>query len=294
MKLVPVLLAAMTLAVLSAGCVHDKPPGPVETATQSTSTGLSESNTSTDGTMQPPMEEAPLTLLLNNCLGWTTVLNYPGPTAPGPRPEGWEAASPDTLITGISIQAYECNRVAIGAFERGPLHVLYEAHSNADIPEACYEGLAGITSVGILTAFILDDAELVAFLQSELKLPAVFGTITDDATAVGPGAVHTWTWQVEGNEQSTLTLPESGDTSGSGVLPERLFWENNGTLHQIDLAPLDHGPQVPAWAVGSIHAPFYTASDTGGVFTGGGTRYVDRESSGTFTSYRDMACKVPQ
>src|SRR5688572_20294684 len=129
--------SAAVLAVL-AGCLH---PGDAP------------------GEAEPSPAQMPAdALVLAGCHGWTAYRTYvaPGPAGPGgDLPPGWEAATAGSPFS-VSIDAFRCDRVHIGPFERGPLRLLFESHSNAEFPAACASGLQGTTNLWVLHQVLVD------------------------------------------------------------------------------------------------------------------------------------------
>lgn len=235
------------------------------------------------------------TLQLDNCYGWQAVTTDPGATAPGERPPGWNPAPSGTAFTGQEIQAYQCNRISLGAFERGPIHLMFEDHGNADFPPKCKENAPEFPVFGIVTHIWIDDAEVAAYLRTEYGAPVLLGQFNETSQDAGTLTLRTWTWAVEGGQPSKITVPDDKENQELIGLFSRLFWANGTAgLVQLDLPPKDHGPAQPFPAYGTMQPPTEFAEDRAGVFAEATAKwYPERSAAGTFTLYSDLKCEHP-
>ena len=154
-----------------AGCSSPKealPPSPSASETQTTTSSDPPILVPTPGGNETSI---PRTLLVGPCTSWSVS----GPTPPAPLrpsrpPNGWdERADPQG---SFDLVAYTCERISVGPFERGPVHLLLEGHPNADFPEACEEDqVESPTLYHVVHLMGLDDPELVAYLNETYDLP---------------------------------------------------------------------------------------------------------------------------
>src|SRR5688572_2658031 len=114
------LVFAVLACLLVAGCSQSNPPPPNDA--QPTFDGT-EKRTSTSEPTQESTSELPLEAFLTDCTSWTTLIGGPAEVFGGPLPEEWEAQS--TPVFQL-IQFNECERLSWGAFERGPVHFVFE------------------------------------------------------------------------------------------------------------------------------------------------------------------------
>jgi len=288
------LLACSFVLVVASGCFDGKDSaGPGD---QDPTPSMSESMTQSGSDSRPDevlLEAIPLDLILNNCTGWYAVRSYVGSTGPGARPEGWEAAPVTDILSGNSIEAYSCARLSLGRFERGPIHVMFETHSNADFPPACVAELPANTSPSVLVNLWVDDSEIGAFMQETYGLPIQVGSFEEAQTDAEVGTLHTWTWAVEGGEDSTITIPDDEQPVNQGDHVRRLFWQRESAVLQLEVDLDDLGPNVPPVGFGMFQPPMVMASDTAGIFADTVGWFPQREAAGTFAFYNDMRCEEP-
>ena len=258
------------------------PTTPGETATDSSST-------------QPPVT-IPLTplheLLMTNCIGWDAFRNYPAAVSPGTSPEGWESATPDSIVT-VLIFGFRCERVAIGPYERGPVHILLDTHGNAEVPEGCSANQNGITRFRVLQHFVTDDAEVAAYMQATYGVPVLTASFQESDQDVAAGALHTWMWAVEGQPPSTMTIVDYKQNENLPTVIERLFWQRGAGLVALEIEVEQKGAITNLFANGTVQAPFLLAQDTAGIFVGQGDWRTDLNGHGVFTTYQDRLCKEP-
>lgn len=279
-----------------AGCNAPAHPAHPAESSSTSATFRSSTSSSTAPTINvtlPPLNHT-RTLQLDDCFGWSAVITNPGPITPGERPSGWNPAPSDTTFTGQDIQAYRCNRISLGVFERGPIHLMIESHSNADFPEKCTENTEELPEFGIASHIWIDDPEVASYLHNEYGAPVVLAQFNETSQDAGPSTLHTWTWATEGGQPSTMTIPDDKESQELVGRFTRNFWANGTSgLIQLDVPPKDYGPPHQFPGYGTMQPPTEFASDRGGNFAGSTAWNPVRAAAGTFTIYSDLQCEHP-
>lgn len=235
----------------------------------------------------PPAQRAPSAapsdggLILTHCAGLTADSYYAGATAPGQRPSGWPGAPPTLPATWVGVRALLCQRIALGPFERGPIHLAFDWHNNARAPAGC--GGEGGASAVLATAWT-DDAELAAHLRDRFALPAFVASFSEEATAVAGGGWRTWTWAADGAPSSVGVLAEGPASPKAGQVVS--FWPAGDGVGRLVLNVTESpSPVLPAQ--GSMRPPMLA-----GDFTGLGQWLEGYEASGTLTLFTDSDCQA--
>lgn len=293
MRYAGLIVAAAFIGVTAAGCLNDGPSQGTAppTATSTVSSTETAPGPGGSGTLDEP--EVPATeMLLSGCIAIQAFRNYPAPIAPGERPDGWEADPPDN-IAGVLIFAYRCERVAVAGYERGPFHMLLDWHGNVDAPADCEADANAATHMGILRHVIVDDPEIAAYLQATFLVPALVATFSQQDDDLGAAALRTWSWSINGETPSVLTVTDPRLYSQLATKHYRLFWQVGKGLGALDLQTDGSGFNTELFANGTIQPPLLLASDTGGSFTGNGAWYNAVSARGLFARYADLECKEP-
>jgi hypothetical protein len=229
---------------------------------------------------------APGALLLTDCVGMLVKAFYPGQGAPGARPDGWPPAPPALGYTTVGMQALRCQRVALGAFERGPIHLALDWHNNAQAPPAC--GGEDPTANIVATAWT-DDPDLAAHLRDAFGLPAFASPVQEEAADLAAGRWHTWSWGLD-SDPSRLSVLSSSLQQHQRPSLFRAFWADGdaaaagvGRL-ELNWTATEAAADVPAQ--GSMRPPMLA-----GDFTGTGQWLGGYEASGSVTRFRDTGCR---
>jgi hypothetical protein len=250
-------------AVLASGCAEDASPRSDDVgAAPSTMTGLPRADG--PGTSLP----IPAQISWNECRGMGATLSYHGNVFDidgGHTPPGWE---PDVQEDHrYYFMVNRCERVAVGPFERGPVHFLYEAHGGVEPPQACIEFDGGADDVKVLLGLWVDDPEVASYLRESLAMPVIDAAISlEVVTDPGNKSLHHWTWS-SGQQPSEIFALRSGPVSGTAKYVERLAWHNGTAVTLLDLhedkstadgdAPTAHGTLAPPMAYSSgVPRPF--------------------------------------
>lgn len=259
------LLAAAAFGLLLAGCAGDGPgtPAPQPAAA--------------------PPAPAPLAgLVLDGCVGWSAFEVVPAPLHPGTRPAGWAAPSPG-VDASVALLGLACQRMAIGPFERGPVRVLFESHTNAEVPAACAADRDGFVALSVLASVWVEDAEVAAHLAQVYGMPAREGVFS--------GSGQAWSWGPPGAPASTVQVMDEAAAPQPSHAADRFFWANGTGLGALELRHDATRPAVPHAAAGEMAPPMLLAQVAGGRFAGPAGWVTRDTAAGSFRAYRDTLCQ---
>jgi hypothetical protein len=295
MKAVAVLVIA---AFLLAGCSSDKPKGsdvPTTTGTPTATQSLSATSSSTSPSSSPPVDPFPRQIAFTDCRGVAARFIWPGDSAPaGPEvPPGWETQ--EMVATDHHVQVVECQRIAIGPFERGPLHFLLEAHDKATIPQACidFRG-ADIGDFRILRSLWVDDEEIVQFLKDTMGIPALYGTFSFTETPAGAPQGMLWNWGLPGQDTSSLAYSRVDTIPGGGTGLNRIAWHTSGAVNLLDLAEDEQRPAASTLnAVAKLHPPMMHAVPEAEAYTGVYSLVDHGDYTADIYRFGDLQCEQP-
>lgn len=230
-----------------------------------------------------------------DCSGAVASAIIPG-AVEAPTPEGW-AAETTRAWTDIRMYAWQCERLAWGEFERGPVRIVVELHNAHQTPHACQWG-TGFLTFWMLHGLWVDDPELADAWARTYGLQAVVADIAMHDED-GPAASRSITWSHVaggGSVSNTLTvLAEQGEQPVS-MPPSRMFWEvpeavgNGSRLASLDLeGGFAHSPLAERPALAEFDPPLILAR-YGPAFPMAGARQADGDVGGDFTTYVDLQC----
>ena len=285
----PLLVLAV---VLLSGCSGTRHPGTATGIPTNSAIGHSASTSSQpEPTANATLALIPRHLEANNCTYQGTVFTWPTAIAPGSYPPGWDPPTP--IATNIILDLYNCQRIALGRFER-PVQIITESHTKESIPEQCHKG-GNFGVDNILNHAWVNDRELALFLKQSFGMPADYADIstTDDSNAA---ALHaTWNWKQDGFAGSSLDLKNPHTSTSSSSIDLRLSWWNGTVLGAIDLAQSGQYPDPGSntVATGNMEAPTLQASTGVKQWVGGGTWATSFQMSGQIMLWSDPGCKHP-
>src|ERR1051325_8497988 len=203
-RLVPTLVGVVVLA----GCFsHPHAGSPLPSS--SSSAPRTSSSTMTSSPLPPPTNGTFLQkLALSQCTGFYAVTEgMPKAVAPGQAPSGWESTDPVNSVSVVFMDGYLCHRIHVGPYERGPIAMVWDAHDNADIPDACLQGTTGPTHSQIFNVLLINDSQIATYLQQQYGLPAQYADIDVSAqSAAAPLVLRPWSWALPGQAASNFTL----------------------------------------------------------------------------------------
>ena len=210
---------------------------------------------------------------------------------PPPRPEWEREGSPDA---NGAIRFFECQRISIFDFERGPVRIAYEWTDMATPPaQECFGDKASL--ILSLYRIYVDDRSIADNLTEKFGAPAVFATFDHVASPVGPLGQETWSMAVAGGAPTSVTFSSfAADPTDSEFTTRYVFAYKDGiammqeTLHDYD----DLGN--PPLAYGTMQSPTvwhdYVGSEQ---YAGPASYFYENTWSGEFVFFEDAYCKVP-
>lgn len=274
----PALLVYGIVLLTLGGCLSPSPNRPSVTST-SISTIWSENATE------------PRTVAFNECHGLGTAHLFPGDTSPGQPPANW--SQHQGFGSDIHLAIYECDRISWGPFERGPISMVWETHTNVRPPERCDEGARDQFSV--LHALWMNDELVLQYVNSTYGLPTRFAQFANNDTRTSQTQHVDWTWQVPGYPASRLQYDQALVTPGRARAIERMAWIQNSTVWTLDLdqqRTLTNGQTV--LTPGTLQPPTLYSESGETQYLGRGAASLDAELSATLKKFGDLECKLPQ
>jgi hypothetical protein len=234
---------------------------------------------------------APGHLSLTGCSGWHASIGpLPPALVPGAAPAGWEP--PPENLPHVRLDGFECERLGLGPFERGPVHLVVDSHTRATFPAACYPSDFAVT--GLVGTLWVDDDGLARYLAETYGLPARRASVLPESDGTGSAQAHAWTW-TDAEGRSTATVP-SGVPSQVANRPSLLLWPAGDGIGSLSLTFQDRTvPVGPELAVsGTAQPPALLSALPGGAFAGQGYWSDGFSAEGTFKAYRDTMCTQPE
>jgi hypothetical protein len=203
-------------------------------------------------------------------------------------PTGWSPQSPPLIQ--VELQILSCQRISVGPFERGPVHLLFETHDNFSPPDSCAKAAGGdYYSALALTQFWIDDAEIAGYLRTKFGLPAQEATFNQSSTVVnGEGRQH-WDFGLKGGGVSSLDN-NVGPADLSWAPTFRFFYASADHEDFFDLAYDEHYSQQGLVSFGTIVPPLMFAGNAVGAWAATGGVTASGTYAGTFHQFRDMNC----
>lgn len=191
----------------------------------------------------------------------------------------------------ILLVGYQCERLSLGSFERGPVHLVWDAHGGADPPPRCLENETLPTHAAILNVLLVDDQELVAHFQAEYGVPARYAEFTVDEQSAGSLTERTWSWVADGST-SSFTFLDDG-TNSPDPISDRLFWaRGSGGLGQLDLTYERNGLTITTRSGhGPMQTPMLMAETPQQYLIAFTQYYTSMAGTGHFRIYSDQLCE---
>lgn len=277
------LVLSILACILLAGCTESNAPPPDDAQPTSTET---ETRTSTSQPTLVSTPELPLEAFLTGCSSWTTMVGGPAELFGGPLPEAWEPLS--TPVFQL-VQFSECERLSWGAFERGPVHLVFEFSEDFIAPEECQQGDFGRSH--ILRALWIDDPEVGAWLAATYGLPVRIATIVVDRVD-NAVTVETWTWAEQGDATSQMHFQYGVPRSEPSTYVHRLYWFGQDAVSYMDFSETSASDNGASRAsAGVLNEPTIYASWTGLTEYAGVTdRYYDLDTAISIRTFDDFRC----
>lgn len=240
----------------------------------------------------PGLVAIPEALRLTGCASWSAnVATVDGLGGPSPRPEGWGSSTTPGFTYQLS--GWRCEWASVGPFERGPIHLLFDGHSNADVPLDCTKDNVGTTSLLVLSSIWTEDAELAAWLAQTYGLPVYVSEFGDVDNGSAPLLVHEWSWGV-GRETSRIAVIDDGTHLGTSRLAERFFWQpSEGGISWLEISTDGKKSQGDRMAYGEAKPPMLLASrpNEGTFVADSADWYSTADADARIRRYSDMNCE---
>ena len=289
-------VAVIMLAFWLSGCAAVQDDPPTEEPTDGTNGPTSTDSPPSDGGTPEVPGENSMELRFDGCSDSLHALIYVVDEAfEVPTLPGWEG---NTLLTGeLHYRLRSCERVSVGPFERGPINLFYETHTNRQVPASCAEG-GDYTNTGVLHRIWVDDAEIAHYLRTTYLMPANFATISLAEVASDAIVDFRWTVELPGSEPSELVyhhFPENGYPQRE--FPSfRYFWASGPeSVSYMDTATETHtvGVEEPSIVEGTLRAPLLYANPGTERFVGYGGAGIDGYVHGEIHLFKDTQCSEP-
>lgn len=244
-------------------------------------------------TLDQPLLNSTSRLVLSQCTGFVGSTHpYPRAVGPGQPPPGWEPVDSTIPTSYVLIGGYECNRVSIGPYERGPVRIVWDAHDHADIPAKCLEGRPPLSLAPILNAVLANDQQIADHLRNEYGLPVEYAEINATAQPTGPMNERSWTWG-PGSTPSELTFVDDG-TSAPFDFNERFLWQRRNGIGVLDMTYERTGPELTdREGYGVMQTPMLLANSTTQLFAGPINYFPTLSGEGAFHLFSDLMCEQP-
>lgn len=251
----------VTLAiVLLAGCSSPKQMGQPGSDPSSSTATMTPTNSIAPETPGPLANETFSGMRLDgtNCNGVALDFEALPQLYNVSRPGDWPPHADETPTGAVMYLYYRlflCDRLAWDGFERGPVWILLEEHSNFSSPMACREG--DHTTAVFLQHLWISDQELVDHAVTAYNMPASFAEFEVTTEKQGPVLQPKWTFGLPGGPRSMVVHPDvEGNFIGHGDMIVRIYWVDGEGASFVDFGEEYNRPQVgPADAWGRLESP---------------------------------------
>jgi hypothetical protein len=242
--------------------------------------------------MPTPPPTLPMKLELTNCTQFLSSAVFPRQATPGSAPPGWEPKDPKSPLSFVDMVGYECPRVNVGAFERGPVRIVWDGHNNVDVPANCTADEPKNVVEAVVNSFLVSDPDVAAYLHTEYGLPAIVADIQHHEQTAGSLTMRTWTWDAgQGKSELTIQSDEGSQPQDGGI---RLFWQHGSGMAYLTFVETRLARAVTdRVGYGTMQPPMLLSGVAQGSFAGAATFNFSTTSDGTFRFYSDLQCKTP-
>lgn len=280
--------------VLLAGCVGPvDPPATSIHTTAASSTSASVFTETAPPTMPPVPDRAdPAGLVpeLSDCWGLETAMEFPGHSNPGEPPADWGPHR--GFGSDLLMMFYECNRMSWGGYERGPVRMMWETHSNFGVQPKCDN--EDRTTIDVLSALFIDDLHLARFAQDELHIRTQAADFTMVKTETAGLTTTAVSWTVGGNVSRLEHRDHPGLGSGDYVHAQRMLWVHGNTTYALQLDKVRHFGNGNTMAIhGNVEAPALYAKSGTTTYASFGNPVHAMEVTATLDRYGDWRCEQP-
>lgn len=229
----------------------------------------------------PAARDAGGAFVLTDCVAMGAYTVHPGRSTPAPRPDGWPESPATHRTTEIGVRALRCARVSLGPFERGPVHLAFDWHNNAQAPPACTATPA--EDANVLATLWTDDADLARHLRERYALPAFEAAVEEGATELAAGRLHSWSWGPDGARSELSVLGGGPEVAHADAFTA--FWPDGAGVGRLSMAGTATSLRGDRPAQGSMQPPMIA-----GDFVGVGRWSEGLEAAGALALFRDSGC----
>jgi hypothetical protein len=195
-------------------------------------------------------------------------------------------------LYSMGLYGYECERISVGPFERGPIHIIWDGHDNADFPADCILNETGFQVESVLNVFLVDDPELASYFRQTYELPATYSAIQVDASASVTPRQLTWRWQ-SGQQTSEIHLVDDGTSTSPDNTGDRIYWQRGNGIGRMDFIQDAFSPDIGRLGYGTLYPPMLQSDTPQGEFAGI-VDYITTTGPAVVRLYSDLLCKNPE
>lgn len=225
---------------------------------------------------------------LTKCSSFGLIGKLPRGIAGELPPAGWEQNALPVLDYPVFVD--RCERISIGELERGPVHLVFEQHTNRVLPQSCSDD--AFPYVSVLNAMWTDDeAVAAAFASTGVKVVnATFDWLE------APATMHSVRFGPRGIDQvSYLEFHLPGEELVRSRDWHRMVWSNpwGGVSMMKMVSDSSYNGQHPRMLAGELRAPLLYGAMPTSSFAASGGFSSDLSRSTTFEHYQDTMCNQP-
>ncbi|MHB1262264.1 MAG: hypothetical protein ACYC2H_11180 [Thermoplasmatota archaeon] len=284
-----------------AGCMTGTPDNPDSDNAATTQT-FSQTSSSTRSVVpdQPGPDEGnstvPTHMSLTDCIELDLVVYGPTALFSEPMPPGWEEST-DEAATELFLRLYDCQKIAFGPFERGPVTMLAEVHGSLDAPDSCLENHpSDFEAYAWLSSWWFSDPDVAQWVKDTYGGNVQYGEFKLDRQATPGSDSYKWSWRVPGGGWSYLTMHDAAiDDAHPSSLIESWFWFNGKGITYMDASITSMSDDTSSPALEGFMAPpmLYARATGQGQFAALPGWYPSSGFEGDLERFSDLECKVP-
>jgi len=226
-----------------------------------------------------------------DCQRLASTRDFPLDSSPGSPPGNWSSQTgPKSRIYMLFLK---CERISWGNFERGPISIIFEAHTNLEYPEKCAAGTADLLAA--MHAVWTDDSQVAAYLNETYGLVVRFAQVRNNDTRTDLMQHVDWQWSVGGQPESVISFDQAIITPSPAHDDLRFAWFHGSSVWIMDLSEdftLSSGQTV--LTPGTLRPPTLYSDSGQEVYVGMGEASLSAQSSATLRKYGDAECSQNQ
>lgn len=222
-------------------------------------------------------------MALSDCEGFQTGSYWLSAAPPTTNPEAWATGNPGTRVI---LEGWTCNRLSIGPYERGPVHLLLEYTDGISPPENC--STPSSVSYSLLSLGI-DDTVLTSYLAS-LAVPAYRFNATVTNESLGSLTTREWMWGPDDKTQSAIRILDDDNQVTAARPVFRFFWSTLQGVAAMDWAYTGTEPTIgERVAIGVLREPMLTAKNQP-LYAALGAWFKETSMDGSIHYWSDQQC----